>query len=215
MYHGYESVNNTRHVCTRYKIMFLRFISVVVSRRKSCARSHLVIHDMWPNLIDTGPLLVMSLQMMPNAAYPANITGSPAIKEPSSFPRVHYTNVFAAPGRGKKKKKKPKQSKVTLHVCFILPNGSARTSPQSVPLSASSSTSPHTATLSPRMMYSPWLTLSLSLVECRGWKRRSIVDERMMLVVWSQPISLPVRCRPSEVRIVTVLPTNGIRDDII
>lgn len=84
MYHGHESINNTRHVCTRYKIIFLRFISVVVvSRRKSCARSHLVIHDIWPNLIDTEPLLVMelrlSLQMTPNAAHPTNITGSPAI----------------------------------------------------------------------------------------------------------------------------------------
>lgn len=38
---------------------------------------------------------------------------------------------------------------------------------------------------------------------------RSIVSERMRFVVWSWPRSLPVKVRPSEVRIVTVSGRGG------
>lgn len=40
---------------------------------------------------------------------------------------------------------------------------------------------------------------------------RSMVWERMRFVVWSWPRSLPVRVRPSEVRIVTVSVCGGGR----
>lgn len=44
-----------------------------------------------------------------------------------------------------------------------------------------------------------------------GAKMRSMVWERMRFVVWSWPRSLPVRVRPSEVRIVTVSVCGGGR----
>ena len=71
------------------------------------------------------------------------------------------------------------------HTCFIPPNGSALTADQSIPASNCSSTSPQIATLSPRIKYNPCSTCCVASSDPGVAKMRSMVWERMRLVVWS------------------------------
>jgi len=87
--------------------------------------------------------------------------------------------------------------------CFVLPITSPLTLLQSILASSSSSTNPQTTTLSPRTRYKPCgCSLEGSSSPCSRMMR-SIVSARTRFVTWSQETSVPVRVRPSTVRMRT------------
>lgn len=87
--------------------------------------------------------------------------------------------------------------------CFVLPITPPLTLLQSMLLSNSSSTSPHTTTLSPRTRYKPCGCSTEGSSSPCSRITRSIVSERTRLVTWSQDTRVPVRVRPSTVRMRT------------
>ena len=89
-----------------------------------------------------------------------------------------------------------------IHTCFVPPMGSPCTLDQSIDPSSSSSTSPHTTTLSPRTRYSPCSTLLLGSSPA-GRIMRSTVDDSTRFVLWSKASRRPTRVRPSVVRMRT------------
>lgn len=89
------------------------------------------------------------------------------------------------------------------HTCFIPPMTFPLTWAQSILASNSSSTRPHTATFSPRMRYNPWVASSLGSGSSWGRITRSMVSPSTIFVNWSQDSKVPVRVRPSAVRMRT------------
>lgn len=94
-------------------------------------------------------------------------------------------------------------AQATHHECFTPPMTFPLTWAQSILASNSSSTRPHAATFSPRMRYSPWGTSALDSGSSWGRITRSIVWPSTRFVTWSQDNKVPVRVRPSAVRIRT------------
>jgi hypothetical protein len=87
--------------------------------------------------------------------------------------------------------------------CFVLPIKSPLTLLQSMLASNSSSTSPHTTTLSPRTRYRPCgCSVEGSSSPCSRMIR-STVSASTRLVTWSQDTRVPVRVRPSTVMMRT------------
>ena len=89
------------------------------------------------------------------------------------------------------------------HKCFTPPMTFPLTCAQSMLASSSSSISPHTATFSPLIRYSPWGTSVLGSGSSCGRITRSIVWLRTRFVSWSQDSKVPVKDRPSAVRTST------------
>jgi hypothetical protein len=97
----------------------------------------------------------------------------------------------------------PPSPKRTVQTCFVLPITSPRTLLQSILASSSSSTSPQTTTLSPLTRYRPCgCSVEGSSSPCSRMIR-SIVSASTRFVTWSQETSVPVRVRPSTVRMRT------------
>lgn len=97
----------------------------------------------------------------------------------------------------------PPLPKRTVQTCFVLPITSPRTLLQSILASSSSSTSPQTTTLSPLTRYRPCgCSVEGSSSPCSRMIR-SIVSASTRFVTWSQETSVPVRVRPSTVRMRT------------
>lgn len=87
--------------------------------------------------------------------------------------------------------------------CLVLPRTSPCTFVQSIFPSTSSSTRPHTATLSPRTMYSPKGTSSLGNPSSAGRMMRSYASASTRFIDPSQEKSVPTMVRPSSVRTET------------
>ena len=104
----------------------------------------------------------------------------------------------------------PPLPKRTVQTCFVLPITSPRTLLQSILASSSSSTSPQTTTLSPLTRYRPCgCSVEGSSSPCSRMMR-SIVSARTRFVTWSQETRVPVRVRPSTVRMRTFSVGMGI-----
>ena len=97
------------------------------------------------------------------------------------------------------------------HTCFVPPITLPLTLVQSMLASNSSSTRPHTTTLSPRIRYNPCSTSELVSGSSAGRITRSIVRLRTRLVSWSQDNSVPVSVRPSAVMTKTFSIGNEVR----
>lgn len=87
-----------------------------------------------------------------------------------------------------------------IQTCFTPPITLPRTWTQSMLESRSSSMSPQTATFSPRIIYSPWVTSALGSGSSWGRMMRSTVWPNTIFANWSQDKSVPARDRPSAVR---------------
>ena len=94
-------------------------------------------------------------------------------------------------------------SPAVAQTCFVLPITSPLTLLQSMLASSSSSTSPHTTTLSPRTRYRPCgCSVEGSSSPCSRMIR-STVSASTRFVTWSQDTRVPVRVRPSTVMMRT------------
>lgn len=89
------------------------------------------------------------------------------------------------------------------HKCLVPPNTSPATLLHVILPSISSSTRPTTATLSPRMMYSPSGTSSEDKSSSVGRMIRSTASWRTRFMDWSQERRMPTMVRPSWVRTET------------
>lgn len=92
--------------------------------------------------------------------------------------------------------------------CFTPPMTPPLTFAQSMLASSSSSISPHTATFSPLMRYSPWGTSVLCSGSSGGRITLSSVWPRTRFVNWSHDNKIPVNVLPSAVRMSTDSWTN-------
>lgn len=92
-------------------------------------------------------------------------------------------------------------------VCFMPPRTAPRTSFQLILSSNGSSTNPTTATLSPRIKYSPCGTSTDGSSSSGGLIIRSCVSDNTKFVIWSQLSRVPTRVRESHVKITTFLLT--------
>ena len=96
----------------------------------------------------------------------------------------------------------PRKSPVP-QTCLVVPITSPCTPAQSIVPSKSSSTRPHTATVSPRTMYSPRGTSSLGMPSSLGRTTRSTAPMSTRFIDPSQEKSVPTMVRPSVVRTET------------
>lgn len=86
---------------------------------------------------------------------------------------------------------------ILLHTCFVDPISSPLTFVQSILPSNSSSTSPHTTTLSPRTINNPLSSSELGSSSSCERITRSVQFSRARLVTLSQEMRLPTMQRPS------------------
>lgn len=86
---------------------------------------------------------------------------------------------------------------VVLHTCFVDPISAPLTLVQSIDASSSSSTKPHTTTLSPLTMNKPRASSSLASSSSGLRMILSTQPSSARLVTWSHEMSLPTMQRPS------------------
>ena len=136
-------------------------------------------------------------------SFSGTVASHPSLHHPLSSTIHAQAETARSPSPSHRISHNPPSKKKEPQTCFVLPITSPLTLLQSMLASSSSSTSPHTTTLSPRTRYKPCgCSLEGSSSPCSRIMR-SIVSASTRFVTWSQDTSVPVRVRPSTVMMRT------------